>query len=354
MSLRLSNSQINTYLDCPRKWKLQKLDRLRPNWTTSALLFGSALDAAVESILLKEDKDPLDVFNEEMDLAGLEVNGKVHESFYDAIYHVRYSAGDVDHRLLTDTVRERIRTVAANRDVEFGDFDEFLEFCKKKRKQRKALKKDEQFIYNIIAHNSLLSKGQLAIPVVAEWIEENVQEVHSVQKMIEIENVLGDRFIGYLDFIVTLKDKDCTRCQGTGFSWDDAENRERVCDHCNPKKVLIDLKTSSDPNKYYPAEAATRSRQLAIYAMEEGIDHVAYLVIDKKIRVREPRVRLKFVEGIITEEHLDEVFDEIEDVTLAIKDGEFPKNEDSCFNYGGCEYKDFCKFGKKTGLEYVK
>ena len=327
MSLRLSNSQINTYLDCPRKWKLQKLDRLRPNWTTSALLFGSALDAAVESILLKEDKDPLDVFNEEMDLAGLEVNGKVHESFYDAIYHVRYSAGDVDHRLLTDTVRERIRTVAANRDVEFGDFDEFLEFCKKKRKQRKALKKDEQFIYNIIAHNSLLSKGQLAIPVVAEWIEENVQEVHSVQKKIEIENVLGDRFIGYLDFIVTLKDG---------------------------RKVLIDLKTSSDPNKYYPAESATRSRQLAIYAMEEGIDHVAYLVIDKKIRVREPRVRLKFVEGNITEEHLDEVFDEIEDVTLAIKDGEFPKNEDSCFNYGGCEYKDFCKFGKKTGLEYVK
>lgn len=327
MKLQLSNSQINTYLDCPRKWKLQKVDRLRPNWTTSALLFGSALDAAVESILLKEGKDPLQVYSENMRLEGLQVNGKVYENANEAIRYIRYSAGDLDFDLIPPSRISGLNHFVQNEGIEVDDYKEFLDFCKEKRKKKKALTKDEQFVYNSIAHMCLWSKGELIIPEVKNWIDENVTEVHSVQKKIEIENVLGDRFIGYLDFIVTLNDG---------------------------RKVLIDLKTSSDPNKYYPEDAASRSRQLAIYAQEEGIEHVAYLVIDKKIRKREPRVRLKFVEGIITDEHLDEVFDEIEDVTVAIKEKEFPKNENSCFNFGGCEYRDFCKFGKKTGLEYVK
>ena len=54
--LFLSNSQIDTYTSCNRKWFLDKQMRLRPNWKGSALLFGGSLDAAVEHILLKKGR----------------------------------------------------------------------------------------------------------------------------------------------------------------------------------------------------------------------------------------------------------------------------------------------------------
>ena len=59
------------------------------------------------------------------------------------------------------------------------------------------------------------------------------------------------------------------------------------------------------------------------------------------------------IEGEITEEQLDRVFDEIADVVMDIKEEKFEKNENSCYNYGGCEYKNFCHKGKKNGLEIV-
>lgn len=60
--LFLSNSQIDTYTSCNRKWFLDKQMRLRPNWKGSALLFGGSLDAAVEHILLKK-KDQLKMYS---------------------------------------------------------------------------------------------------------------------------------------------------------------------------------------------------------------------------------------------------------------------------------------------------
>ena len=80
---------------------------------------------------------------------------------------------------------------------------------------------------------------------------------------------------------------------------------------------------------------------------------------DKKIRVREPRVRLSFVEGKITEEHLDEVFEEIETVTEKIKEklqygvGAFDKNLESCSKFGKCPYAVYCHKGSKDGLEQL-
>ncbi len=43
----LSYSQINTYLMCPLKYKFQYIDLIRPAFTSSALVFGSAIHEAV-------------------------------------------------------------------------------------------------------------------------------------------------------------------------------------------------------------------------------------------------------------------------------------------------------------------
>jgi hypothetical protein len=86
---------------------------------------------------------------------------------------------------------------------------------------------------------------------------------------------------------------------------------------------------------------------------------VAYLVGDKKIRKKEPRVRIKFVKGEITEEFLDKTFLQIEEVTGIIKEklpygkGEFEQNKEACPNFGNCEYINLCWKGSMKGLEKV-
>lgn len=328
--LTLSNSQINTYDDCPRKWYLDKQKRLRPNWKGSALIFGSSLDNAVEHILLKKDGSPYDTFKNT--LSRFDINGKIRELPND-ILDVRFFAGDVDISIIDAYQMDTIGAYCDSIGIDMPELDEFLLFCKQQRKTKTALSKSEQKLFNFLAYQTMITKGVMLLEKLSEWVDENVLEVHSVQKKIVIKNENGDTFIGYLDFVVTLK--SC-------------------------KKVLIDLKTSSNPNAYYPVDSAIKSRQLGIYSQEEGIPDVAYLVADKKIRVREPRVRLKFIEGVITEEHLDEVFGEIEKYTTEIKEkleiGEeaFEKNLDSCMKFSGCQYFNFCKKGDMKGLVYVK
>lgn len=333
--LYLSNSQINTYRDCPRKWYLDKVKRLRPNWTSSALIFGSAIDAAVEHYLLTKKTDYLDVFENSM--RKFQING-VDKTLPENLLDVRFTNGDVDIDVLKvyfETTYPGVWEMFCDElGVEAPDIGEFFEYAKQQKRNKNKLSDTEQKLINFISWNSLEAKGIMILDKLREWIDENVEEVHEVQKKIEIENANGDKFIGFLDFIVTLKDG---------------------------RKVLIDLKTSSSPNTYYPPQSASESVQLGIYSQEEQVPDVAYLVADKSIRKRHPKVRLKYVEGVITEEHLDEVFDDIEEVTTEIKANldkgkkGFPKNKDSCVKFGGCQYFSYCNKNKDmTGLCYVK
>ena len=134
---------------------------------------------------------------------------------------------------------------------------------------------------------------------------------------------------------------------------EDFEPEIEPCEDCNPKKILIDLKTSSSITQYYPEGCVEDSRQLAIYAMDCGLDLAGYLVIEKYIRKREPRIRLEFITGTITEEQIDKVFDEIAEVTMDIKEEKFEKNENSCYKFGKCDYYNLCHYGSKKGLEEV-
>lgn len=332
--LYLSHSQLSTFKDCERKWFLQKIERLRPTFTGSALIFGSALDSAVESILLdmmlpeKERKnlDPKEVFLKQLD--NFQVNGK-DKKLPEDLLAVKFFASNVDEKLLkTIDLAPDFERIG----IEPIEVAPFLEYCKTQRKAKVELEDTEQMLFNTLAYRTIQTSGLMFIDALIEWIEENVAEVHSVQKKIEIDDGNGNKFVGYLDFIVTLKDG---------------------------RKLLIDLKSSSNPKLYYPEDSASKSPQLGIYAQEEGLFNVAYLVIDKNVRVRDPRIRLHFIEGEITEDFLDEVFEEITDCVDKIYEKmeygkeAFEMNKDSCNNYGSCEYRDYCWKGSKKNLEKV-
>lgn len=325
--LYLSHSQINTFKDCERKWYLDKVERIRPAYGSSALFFGSAVDSAIEHKLLEKEGDYLEVFQRE--LSNVTSHSGRKYKLPEDIDKIKAFVSDIDEDCLKEV---DLTADFAALEIEPMEIKDFLEYCKQQRKNKEELEPVEQKLFNLLAFRTMQVKGPMLLEKLSEWIEENVAEVHEVQKKIEMDDGQGNKFIGYLDFIVTLKDG---------------------------RKLLIDLKTSSNPKQYYPDDSAENSPQLGIYAENEGLFNVAYLIIDKKLRKREPKTRLRFVEGEITDEKLDEIFEEIQDIVELINEKlplgkhAFDQNKEACRNFGNCSYIDLCWKGKMDNLEKV-
>lgn len=61
---KISHSAYSTYHQCPEKYRLHYLERIRPTGTSSALIFGRAVDDALNDLLVKQ-ADPVKVFQEQ-------------------------------------------------------------------------------------------------------------------------------------------------------------------------------------------------------------------------------------------------------------------------------------------------
>jgi hypothetical protein len=241
---------------------------------------------------------------------------------------LRFSQADLDLSLFSeaDLAQCIARCKELNLDVSEDSYKAFLDACKTQLKQDDfALDSECQLGYNSFFIKSLELKIGMFLPVVREWFEGEVQETKSVQREITLEDE-DDVITGYIDMILIMKD-------GTEMVWD--------------------LKTSS---RAYKENDANESPQLTIYSEYARIPEVGFLVLQKNIRKREPRVRLQDIRGKITEEQSEKVFSEITEIVDEIKslDKEmscFKKNLDSCGAWGGCQYRKFCKFGTEVGLE---
>jgi hypothetical protein len=307
--IRLSYSAVSQYLECPRKYKLHRIDRLRPTTTKSSFLFGSALGVAAERLL--EGKGvgiAKNYFHHRM--CWVNINGEEYEAWGCTL--IKYSNADLQLELLSESYKEEI-TKMAEEKFEGFIFDDFMEYAKKNKWK---LDEDEKKIFNNACWTSLVKKGDMFIEHMQKWIDDNIVEVHGIEIEVLIENDLGDEFIMYADFEATFKDG---------------------------VRRVTDWKTSSNIKQYYPEGCADESPQLTIYSHMLNNINVAFYAIDKPIRKREPRIRDTFVCGEITEEQEDIVFGNIDKALTGIKNEEFEPNFDSCMNYGGCDYREFCK-----------
>jgi hypothetical protein len=323
----LSNSGINTYLDCGEKYRLHYLELIRMNYTKSSFTFGSAVDGAVEVMLQNfrgdDYESPMDTFISI--LTNYDINGKTYT--LPKTSYCRYAKSDVQVELLDEKQLAEI-TEYMEDELEFDMTEysvaDFWKYYDEATKRKADLTKQDFLAFAFIAWNCLISKGRMILPRLQDWVDENVVEVHSTQHEIRIENEHGDILRGYLDFVLTLK---------------------------NGKKTLIDLKTSGNPKGDYPEGCVETSQQLHIYFQEVDAEEAGYLVAGKKIlKKKEPRVTIREVYGKISDEELDKTFDKVEKVLYDIKEEKFEKNLEGCWAYGGCQYREYCKKGSMKGL----
>lgn len=326
MSIKVSYSALECFDQCSEKYRLRYNERLSSDKIPSPLFFGSAIDAAVELLLLKKKQD---LSEKELDLlltddaysifdkSMKEQNGQLLER--NPLCEYFYS--DFDPAILT---KEDYQTLTKSYPS-IKDWEEFFIYCKKQIKTSGELKPGSKIAFNNLCWLSLYRKGELMIAAYERDILPEIEQVFDIQKEIDLTNESGDKLRGKIDFIASFKDDPNTR-------------------------YLVDNKTSSEP---YKDDSVANSTQLAIYCEAENCDRGAYAVIQKKMRLKDPKARTQLIKGEVSDEQKQKVFDKLEVQLNNISSGVFEKKQSpkDCHFFGRpCEFFNLCWHGKLDGL----
>lgn len=330
--MKLSHSKKEKYDQCPRRYFFHYEKRFRSKELNSPLFFGISADEAINRLLLEKKK--------ELDSEEKELMKKTPEQiFLEYMSNVRhnsqnvsvrdfelctYTKKDFDISMLNSTDLEEITTyfndsmgpqVPMKIDINF--IKEYMEWMyeEKKKKVKTYLDVDLKF-FNLLNWYSLKGKGLLIIKTYRIEIMPQIHEVYSIQKKVSLENGTGDEIIGLIDFVASFTDDP-------------------------DKKYIVDNKSSS---KAYKEKDLTESKQLHLYSYDQEVPNIAYIVYEKDIRKRDPRVRINILKGVSSVDFTEGLLDEFEEVLSNIKSEKFDADFDSGCNFfrRRCEYWDIC------------
>lgn len=296
MSNKLSFSSVNTYDTCSMKYNYHYILKYRPKTTSSALVFGSAFDKAINALF--EGKDAEEEFIKEF--SSFTLNGVVEDTA--TSINITFSQKDFDKVLCQ------------------GIAEEYEPLLNKKRE--KIISKDEMARLNFIYFSCMKEKGLMMLTAYKEQILPRIKKPLAYQKEIKIDNDKGDTIIGYVDLVAV---------------WEDGST------------VIFDLKTAGEA---YPADAVIKSTQLSLYcyALENFYNtrRCGFIVFNKNIKKMKDGKKCKpyiDVQVLIDEMPLskeEETVMKFELTNVNIKNKVFDKNPDSCYNFGRCQFYNLC------------
>lgn len=367
---KLSFSQITKYGTCPRSYKYHYVERLRERTVTSALAFGSAIDASLNAVLKdlqKNRKITVDykaVFDNNW--RTVEVNGK--EYLLMDCTLVGYGKNDFQEELLDS--EDKLIINRYKTDLQISDLNFSLSQLKSDLEHKKSIRnvvefpENEHKILNIMNWLCMRKKAHYMLEAYVRDIVPQIEEVIDVQKKIELGSDGQDTVIGYIDAVVKLKGHD--------------------------EPLVLDNKTAS---MAYDSDDVKYSQQLSLYCYTLGLKKAAYAVMLKNIVLNRTKICSKcsfdgsgsrhktcnnelegkrcngdwketfspsaqtqlFVDEIPeTTQHL--IVDNVADINEAIHAKIFPQNLNACHNQFGqpCIYKKYCWEGNSNNLVKVE
>lgn len=374
---KLSHSAASRYQTCPKSYQYHYMDKLRPKISSAALLFGTAVDQAIQ-ILLKKDptQSPESVFQYFWNFA--EINGE--KTYLPTCTDIAYSNSDGDKDLISQEHLEKLL-------MNYGpQWEQKLSNAIKRKEVVgfKYLSRDEKTLFNFYNWACLHTKGLLMLNAVREKILPRIKEVLSVQETVELNNALieptdtvdqikkkleeADKIIGFVDLV----------CK-----FDDIE-----------KPVIFDFKTSSID---YETDAVLTNPQLTLYvrSLSDKYDYTrnaGFFVLHKRViknkkkvcancnydgsgqrhktcnneiegkrcngewkETIDPEIKVQIITGEIPTQTEDVILENFDYINEAIKNGVFSRNLQSCvMPYGKCAYYNKCYKGDDSDLVSVE
>lgn len=362
VSNRLSYSQVRLYGECSKKFEYSYIHKLREKSTSGALLFGSAVDKAMEACLKNNQANDKEVFDEIWKTQA--INGRP-VSLPDSLL-VNYSASDFDYDLLDI---EDLRFLSAkgkellpSLSLELEESVEAMyKACRvfKSQKAFRTFKEEENRFLNLCNWHSLRQKGHLMLDAHRQFILPRIKKIIGTQVKINLDNGAGDSLLGYADLVA---------------EWEDGTT------------IVFDYKTSSIE---YAEDSVRTSAQLSIYGHALDIHRAGYVVFRKGIKKNtvkvcgdcgfdgsgarhktcsseasgkrcggawvetfRPEVDIQIIIDDIPPRTEEIVLDNIEAVNKAIKAGIFTRNFSACVQpWGKCPFYSLCYEDKMGDLE---
>jgi len=320
---KLSVSRVKLFQECPLKYKYNYIDELRPDTTSSALVFGKAIDEALNVLILDKDLDKSkETFKQWFKYTNL--NGDKLE--VETSEKIIWNDSDLDNDLIT---------------------------------------KDEQNSFNP-KYLSLIQKGLIILDSYNNYVVPKIKEVIACQKRVTLKNPHGDEIEGTIDLIARLSDdriylldhktssmeysKDSAAkstqlilynylCQdeydldGVGFIvlgkniW---KQKTKVCNKCGYNGSGENHRTCPNMNNNQRCHG-------------------------EWVTTINPKCFINIVLDAINSKIEELVLDTFDGVNRQIKNKEFVPNLDSCIRGKlKCAYYNLCHSGDKTGLVNLK
>lgn len=257
MNLKLSHTSVTSFTTCGRKYKLRYIDGYRPKLTSGALLFGSAIDSALNTLLLNKDlSEAKKLFDKSFRFSYInEVGTYLPDSTL-----VTYAKTDFDTDLLLpeDFAKFSEKQKEYNLFLDKSLDDTYALLVDKKESHGfNGLTDNEKKLLNLANWLCLNRKGHIILESYNKIVLPQIKNVLAVQKQVELENQEGDKIIGYIDLILEMQDG---------------------------RRIVADNKTSS---REYDSDSAQRSQQLILYyhitKEEYKLDGVGFIVMYKQI-----------------------------------------------------------------------
>lgn len=373
---KLSHSSVSTYLSCGFKYKMHYIERLRPSTIHGALLFGAALDKALDAMLQDHKRNNVDILGQTYNTIFInnwrkaEINGQLEEIMDNP--KIVYAATDMDFKLFSNKDYNGFMSALQGVYNGAGALTEptpeaVINVYKTILKRKEAngwdnLRLEERKFYNYMNWTCMVIKGQLMIKAYLQNIIPRIKRVIETQRQINIEHPDGDSITGFIDLIA---------------EWEDG------------RIVIFDNKTSA---RAYEEDSVVKSQQLALYSHalehEYNTRYAGFIVMRKLIdkdatkkcskcgmdgdgsrartctnevggkrcsgewtEVLRPKAVIQVLINEIPPQFEKITMENFAEVNHAIKAEVFPRNTNSCqMGSWRCPYFELCFKGKLDGL----
>lgn len=305
---KLSFTRINTYRECPYKYKLHYIEKYRPVEIKSSLVFGKCVDEGLNELMKSRNLD------------------KALECFVNSWgqyknQQIKYTKSDLDEDLIVNYISDDNR-----------------------------------------AWESLYQKGCYVIKAFNEEILPKIKKTVLVQEQIEAHNEDGDSIIGALDAIVQWEDDKTylidNKTTSVKYTEESANESEQLALYHFVKKEEYNLDGVAffTLNKNLKKNVIKTCQKCGAIHKKTSLKSCNAMIDDKKCggeldKTFEFSVEVKTIFGKPSEKIEQNILDEFDKVNHGIKCGQFDRNEKSCFSkYGKCDFFNLCKFGNEEGF----
>lgn len=381
MAIRLSHSGKSTYLVCAHKYKLHYIERWRSATLSSSLLFGQAMDEALNYMLLNKDNKPLkktlQIFNEFWEQGTNNKRQKVDLPLNPDIKFLK-------HDWSPDILEKKDWADLFSRVPDYFTFRTALEDKVKAGLDWIDLPEDDRMHYNYGNWLSLQKKGELLLTAFHDQILPQIKRVLAVQMQVELDDGEGNIFNGVIDYVCELHDGQIAVMDNktTSYAYDEAEGvkiSEQLAtyygilnlfnnDPGHPWKHRIDVAGYSVLNKKIEVikDKTCKSCGHKGGGSHKTCDNTLQKQVKGKMKevrcngawdvIKTFNVNTQFFTGEISEHFAESVLENATTVKSCIEMGLFPKNFSACADQFGspCPFIKMCHGGNTKGLEKLE